>query len=136
MFLWILCRVANRLDKLGYYNIANDIDEIIKHFATGSVLVPAEWNIISTNSVEKARRKLPQHIQNRLDSLMTDLKNFGPFAGGKKWRNFGKMKDRAKTYHCHIGGGHPTYVAFWRVLDSLERTIEIYYVGTHEDAPY
>jgi hypothetical protein len=61
----------------------------------------------------------------------------GP-SGGKLWPNFGKLSEGKKSnnFHCHLIKGNPTYVACWRVLDKKERKLEIYYVGTHENAPY
>lgn len=37
--------------------------------------------------------------------------------------------------HCHLQKGNPTYVCCWKVFEDTQ-TIEVYYVGTHENAPY
>ncbi len=39
-------------------------------------------------------------------------------------------------HHCHLKKGHPTYVVCWRVTSKQLKTVEVYYVGTHEKAPY
>jgi hypothetical protein len=38
--------------------------------------------------------------------------------------------------HCHLIKGRPTYVACWEVKDPKNKILEVYYVGTHEKAPY
>jgi hypothetical protein len=38
--------------------------------------------------------------------------------------------------HCHLRKGRPTYVACWRIIDKKTKQIEVYYVGSHEGAPY
>lgn len=55
-----------------------------------------------------------------------DLEN-GPEA--PNWPNYGKLG--SMTYHC----GRPIYVACW-TADKKNKTIEVYYAGTHEGAPY
>lgn len=50
------------------------------------------------------------------------------------WSNYGPLKK--DEFHCHLRKGKPTYVACWRVLDKQVKIMEVYYVGTHEDAPY
>ncbi len=64
------------------------------------------------------------------------MKDNGPFPG-KQWPNFGKLFEKKEDkYHCHLIKGRPTYVACWKVVDKNTRQIEVYYVGTHEKAPY
>ena len=65
--------------------------------------------------------------------LTHDLSLFGP-CPGKQWPNFGKLSDT--KYHCHLVKGKPTYVACWEIINKSLRKIEVYYVGTHEIAPY
>jgi hypothetical protein len=43
---------------------------------------------------------------------------------------------RKNTYHCHVSAGRPTYVACWTVVEKRIKIVEIFYVGTHENAPY
>ena len=61
-----------------------------------------------------------------------DITDRGPVRGD--WPNFSKLGKN--TYHCHLKKGKPTYVACWRMLDKSKKVIEVYYVGTHEKAPY
>lgn len=60
----------------------------------------------------------------------------GPFL--PDWPNYSKLhgkkgKDRR---HCHLQKGRPTYVCCWEVINKERKIIEVYYVGTHEKAPY
>ena len=38
--------------------------------------------------------------------------------------------------HCHLIKGRPTYVCCWAIINKQKKIIEVYYVGTHEKAPY
>jgi hypothetical protein len=87
-----------------------------------------EWDV----AVVGKSKKLPNDIQESLISLVLELRVKGPVL--PKRPHFGKIKGKKATYHCHLAGGHPTYVACWR--RSAENKIEVYYVGTHENAPY
>ena len=63
--------------------------------------------------------------------LIENLKRLGPYR--VEWPDFTKMpKDE---YHCHLKKGRPTYVACWRLFKKLHY-IEVFYAGTHENAPY
>lgn len=76
--------------------------------------------------------KLSENIQLRLSVLIEELKVDGPVRGN--WKNYGKL---GKTkHHCHIKSGKPTYVVCWEVTDKEIKVLEVYYVGTHEKAPY
>ena len=67
-----------------------------------------------------------------IDFLVLELKNKGPER--VDWPNYGKLGKA--TFHCHLKKGKPTYVACWAILDGKLKQIEVYYVGTHEGAPY
>jgi hypothetical protein len=67
--------------------------------------------------------------------LVADLEIRGP-CPGDKWSNYSKIVGSKEKHHCHLIKGRPTYVACWEVLDKKQRQIEVYYVGTHENAPY
>ena len=121
-----LCEIANKLDKLGYYDAANEIDAIIKHCAFNIHAGP-EWNVRLSNKAEKARHELPNRIQHIIDELKADLRVYGPRAG-PKWR---QQRLENGDFHCHLTY---RYVATWRVVG--ERDIEIRYVGSREGAPY
>ena len=129
MFLLTLYKIANKLDKLGYYEIANNIDNIIKNFASG------DWTLDISNKVKKGLEALPSHVRSRADNFLSSLKS-GPNVGGN-WHNYSKLPQiGVMHYHAHIKDGHPTYVACWEVIDIPNKIIKIRYIGTREKAPY
>jgi hypothetical protein len=68
--------------------------------------------------------------------LIRDLEKNGPATSGG-WKNYGKFKGMSgDKRHCHLSKGQPTYVCCWEVLDKELKITEVYYVGTHEKAPY
>ncbi len=71
-----------------------------------------------------------------IDSLVLDLKQCGPML--VNWPNYGIIHENKKQfyYHCHLRKGQPTYVACWNVVNEQDKTIEVFYVGSHENAPY
>jgi hypothetical protein len=63
-----------------------------------------------------------------------DLINKGPAIS---WPNYGKLQGKkGDKRHCHLQKGKPIYVCCWEVIDKKRKIIEVYYVGTHEKAPY
>lgn len=97
-----------------------------------------KWKVELTSAAQKQRKKLPQKIQAQFDLLAKEIEVLGPIR--KTWKNFSAFHKNRSTpsnvFHCHIKKGHPTYVACWKVIDKTRRIIEVYYVGTHEKAPY
>ena len=95
------------------------------------------WYILIKKKVAKdikETRKIPQRVQSAFLALLAELQ-LGPQVN---WPNYGKLKGQDKgrdLRHCHLQKGKPTWVVCWEV-DHLNKTIEIYYVGTHEKAPY
>jgi mRNA-degrading endonuclease YafQ of YafQ-DinJ toxin-antitoxin module len=80
------------------------------------------------------RKKIPIEVENAMIALIAELKQ-GPAVN---WPNYSKLKNQGKNHdlrHCHLQKGKPTWVACWSV-DSNNKSIEVYYVGTHEKAPY
>jgi hypothetical protein len=71
-------------------------------------------------------------------TLAKEIESAGPYRSN--WSNFSRLrKDRFipdNAYHCHIKSGKPTYVACWTIEDKKVKIVEIFYVGTHEKAPY
>ena len=69
-----------------------------------------------------------------MTALTAELEKLGPER--RNWPNYSKMKSYKmdNAYHCHLIRGNPTYVAMWRELSN--KHIEVFYVGTHEKAPY
>jgi hypothetical protein len=98
------------------------------------------WNVSLSNKANKQKAKLNEDLQYVLFLLTEDLKNN---AGnpGPGWPNYGKfkgLKGQKKSddwRHCHLQKGNPTYICCWSVFEDT-KSIEVYYVGTHENAPY
>ena len=77
---------------------------------------------------ERKLKRLPTEVQKLFYLLVVDLQADGPIQ--KSWRNFSPLnKDQ---YHCHL---NYRYVACW-IWRKNEITIEVYYVGSREKAPY
>lgn len=82
---------------------------------------------------QAAKLKLNALLKFRL--LFEELTHRGPAL--HEWPSYGKLKGRKDDErHCHLQKGKPTYVCCWRVKDKKLKIIEVYYVGTHEKAPY
>ncbi|NGX60774.1 MAG: hypothetical protein K940chlam9_00242 [Chlamydiae bacterium] len=90
------------------------------------------WKVDLTAKAVKQRARLPEKVQAILDRLTKQMEVSGPIR--KDWKNFGKLI--GSNYHCHLKNGRPTYVACWTVVDKKIQIIEVYYAGTHENAPY
>lgn len=81
------------------------------------------------NSVlRKAIPKLPRNIGETFLALLEDLKDFGPIQ--KNWANFSSLGEN--KYHCHLSR---KWVACWTYEEKI-LTIEVYYAGSRENAPY
>jgi len=96
-----------------------------------------KWNVLFTKKSKKQLDKLPKKVQILTRFLVADLELKGPLISS--WPNFGKLKGTKKgvmKYHCHLIKGNPTYVSCWEVISKSNKRIEVYYVGTHEKAPY
>ncbi len=97
-----------------------------------------KWQVFLTSAAAKQKKKLPANAIETLASLIGDMEQGGPIQ--KEWSHFGALKKGKgipeNAYHCHIKSGRPTYVVCWLVQDKKIQIIEIYYVGTHENAPY
>ncbi len=91
------------------------------------------WTVSFTSKADKQKRKLPEKIRLLADALAKEIAKAGPIR--KNWKNFGSLSDR-NTYHCHLKDGRPTYVACWRLENKNIKIVEIFYAGTHENAPY
>ena len=96
-----------------------------------------KWDVRFSNKAEKQYDKLKKNgkrpsINDTIDFLVLELIVKGPER--IDWPNYSKLNEC--TYHCHLKKGKPTYVACWVVMEEKLKQIEIYYVGTHENAPY
>ena len=76
----------------------------------------------------KSLRKLPANIQDKFLILSMDLEEKGPVQ--KEWPNFSALGEN--LYHCHLSYH---WVACWK-HEKGTITIEVYYVGSRENAPY
>lgn len=85
--------------------------------------------------VLKNRQKIPIDVESAMIALISELEINGPAVD---WPNYGRLRNQGKKIdrrHCHLQKGRPTWVACWEV-DTKNKIIEVYYVGTHEKAPY
>jgi hypothetical protein len=93
------------------------------------------WKVGMSNRARKGKNSLPQEILFHFMALFMELIQLGP--ARTTWPHYGKLQSQKKeAHHCHLNKGKPTYVVIWNVLSKQERTMEISYVGTHENAPY
>ncbi len=92
------------------------------------------WTVLFTHKTEKQSLKLPEIVRTTLLALKRDIELSGPFQ--PKWPHFGKLRGVDNQYHCHLKRGRPTFVACWKVTDKAHKLVEVYYVGSHENAPY
>jgi mRNA-degrading endonuclease RelE of RelBE toxin-antitoxin system len=90
------------------------------------------WAVEFTSKTRKQFKKLPVTVKEQAVLLINEIRLSGPVRGN--WPNFSKLT--AVKYHCHIKKGRLTYVACWVVKNKKIKLIEVYYVGTHEKAPY
>jgi hypothetical protein len=97
-----------------------------------------KWQVFLTNTAAKQKKKLPMGVVEVFARLVGDLEQEGPIQ--KNWSHFGMLKKgkniQENSYHCHVKSGRPTYVVCWLVRDKKIQIVEVYYVGTHENAPY
>lgn len=95
------------------------------------------WKVVLTKKTAKQLQKLPVYVRSTLLFLVKDLEAHGPATSGL-WKNYCKFQgiSNADKRHCHIIKGRPTYVCCWEVTNNKLKIIEVYYVGTHEKAPY
>lgn len=96
------------------------------------------WTVIFSRSAGKQYVKLKRSgsrkpsVIDAIDLLVMDLQRKGPCV--TEWPNYGPLEEN--VFHCHLRKGRPTYVACWRVVSKINNEIEVFYVGTHEGAPY
>ena len=92
------------------------------------------WSVEFKKKAKKQARDIPVEIQERLFALVLEIRSLGPARSA--WPNYGKIKGKKDCYHCHLKKGKPTYVAIWKVMDRVNKLVEVRYVGTHENADY
>ena len=92
------------------------------------------WQVFFKKHAAKQIAKSPKYVVDATRALVCEIELLGPMR--HNWKNFGKLKGAENLYHCHIKQGNPTYVVCWEVTDKKVKIVEVYYVGTHEKAPY
>jgi hypothetical protein len=86
------------------------------------------YSVVFTKKVRKGLIKVPVNIRDKFFILAEQLAEHGPVAAN--WQNYSKLGPN--EYHCHLGY---SWVACWR-HEKETITIEVYYVGSRENAPY
>ncbi len=86
------------------------------------------YNVVIRKSAVKTIRKMPPHIRRVVPLLMEDLREYrSPW---QQWPHYSRIgKDR---FHCHLAF---QWVACWTCSEAT-MTIEVYYAGSREKAPY
>jgi mRNA-degrading endonuclease RelE of RelBE toxin-antitoxin system len=87
------------------------------------------FKVLIKKSALKNLVVLPRSVQLKFETLVRVLTDSGA-TGPHNWQNYSKLE--VNKYHCHL-----TYhvVACWR-HEKHTITIEVYYVGSREAAPY
>jgi len=86
------------------------------------------YEVIIKKKALKNIHKLPHQVAQLFYLLVEDLQKRGPKQVG--WKNYSKLEKN--KYHCHL---NYRYVACW-TYEKESITIEVYYVGSREKAPY
>jgi mRNA-degrading endonuclease RelE of RelBE toxin-antitoxin system len=86
------------------------------------------YDVILDKKILKNVEKLPLRIQKKLNALILELIEKGPIR--YNWPNYSKLSKN--KFHCHLDYH---WVACWELYNN-QLTIEVYYVGTREKAPY
>lgn len=107
----------------------NNLIEIY-HFLIYHKIMTGTWKVELSGKAKKADKILPKNTHKTFAQLLLEL---GSGPEKPHWPNYGKLGPM--TYHCHLKKGRPTYVVCW-TADKKNKLIEVYYAGTHENAPY
>jgi hypothetical protein len=86
------------------------------------------YTVKQNKQVKKNIEKVPLSIQKKFFFLVNDLEKLGPIR--TEWQNFSRLGEN--EYHCHLSH---KWVACWR-CEKNSITIEVYYAGSRENAPY
>ena len=98
------------------------------------------WTVELAGKAKKQLRKIEKEHKDIFaiyQFFERDLMMNGPTLN--TWPNYTKEKGRGKGIdkrHCHLKKGKPTWVACYEIVDKEIKLLEVYYVGTHEKAPY
>ncbi len=88
------------------------------------------WNVFLKKKTLRDAESLPALVKDKLTALINDLKLHGKYPGDK-WQNYSKLGKH--THHCHLTYH---YVACWKEHKDKIKFLEVYYVGSREDASY
>ena len=83
-----------------------------------------KYAVFFTKKVRKSLAKVPHNIRDKFFILA----EHGPIA--TNWNNYSKLG--SDKYHCHLAY---SWVACW-INEKGTIIIEVYYVGSRENAPY
>ena len=86
------------------------------------------YKVVIKKKMLKGLIKIPLKIQKKLNLLLKDLRDLGPILSN--WPNYSKLE--RNKYHCHLDYH---WVACWK-NEKKTLIIEVYYVGSRENAPY
>jgi mRNA-degrading endonuclease RelE of RelBE toxin-antitoxin system len=86
------------------------------------------WEVRVKKKQLKNLNKLPVNVKDDFMFLQRALEVDGPEQ--PTWQNYSKLS--GNKYHCHL---NYHYVACW-TAEKETITIEVYYVGSREKAPY
>ena len=86
------------------------------------------YRVVVLKKAEKSIGELPLRARKRFILLLADLQEKGPVQ--PKYMNYSRIGDT--TYHCHLDYH---WVACWR-CEKGKLYVEVYYVGSRENAPY
>ncbi len=86
------------------------------------------WKVEFTARAAKQLRAIPPKVSELLVELAKDLEMTGPVQW--TWPNYSRLTNG--VHHCHL---NYRYVACWAETEK-GISLEIYYVGTRENAPY
>ncbi len=87
------------------------------------------WQVKIKRKLQRQVEALPPKVQDLFADLKMDLEYGGPEQ--ITWKNYSKLGKN--KYHCHLTYH---YVACWSADDNMTLTLEVYYVGSRENAPY
>ena len=86
------------------------------------------YEVVIKRKTLKSIRRMPVPIQKKMANLAEDLRDQGPIQSS--WPHFSKLGK--SEYHCHLSH---SWVACW-YHERGTVTIEVYYAGSRENAPY
>ena len=84
--------------------------------------------VLISKRVQKQIERIPEPTRKRLVALVEQLQERGPIQPA--WPNYGKLS--LSRYHCHLS--HDWVACWYYEKGTVE--IEVYYVGSRQNAPY